>query len=60
MLPCVRGSAALCSSGQYRHNGCPLAPHLVDDKVPLIVAGDVPDAYPRVTNNIDVFELARR
>jgi len=51
-------SAVWCGSSQYRQNGCPLPPHLVDTKVPLIVAGEVPKAFATVSENIDVFRLA--
>jgi hypothetical protein len=51
-------SAVWCGSTQYRRNGCPLTPELVDDKVPLIVAGDVPTAFDEIRNNGEIFRLA--
>ena len=53
-------SALWCSSTQYRRNGCPLPQNLVDDKVPLIVAGDVPPAFDSIRDNGEVFRLADR
>jgi len=53
-------SSVWCASNQYRHNGCPLPAELVDDKVPLIVAGEVPKAFHTITENKDVFRLADR
>ena len=53
----LRGSL-WCGSAQYSGNGCPLDARWVDDRVPLIVAGNVPAAFERVQGNIDVFELA--
>jgi len=48
-----------CATTQYRHNGCPLPQELQDDRVPLIVAGDVPAAFDALTSNMEVFRLAR-
>lgn len=50
--------AVWCGSMQYRRNGCPLAPELVDDKVPLIAAGDIPAAFDKLRNNSEIFRLA--
>ena len=47
-----------CESTQYRNNGCPLEADLIDSKVPLIVVGDLPDAFARVRSNADVFQLS--
>lgn len=51
-------AAAWCGSKQYRHNGCPLKPEFVDNKVPLIVAGEVPAAFDEIQNNREIFRLA--
>lgn len=51
-------SAVWCGSTQYRHNGCPLAPELVDDKVPLIAAGGIPAAFDHLRDNSEIFRLA--
>jgi hypothetical protein len=53
-------SAVWCGSTQYRHNGCPLAPGLIDDKVPLIAAGDVPPAFDEIRDQSAIFRLATR
>jgi hypothetical protein len=46
-----------CESTQYASNGCPLEERLVDDRVPLIVAGTVPPAFESVQSNLDIFKL---
>jgi len=53
-------STLWCDTTQYRRNGCPLPRQLVDDKVPLIVAGDVPPAFDSIEDNSEVFRLADR
>jgi hypothetical protein len=49
-----------CGFSQYRQGSCPVPPHMVDDKVPLIVAGEVPKAFATINENIDIFRLADR
>ncbi|WP_457330923.1 hypothetical protein [Rhizobacter sp. P5_C2] len=53
-------SSVWCNTTQYRRNGCPLPQWLVDDKVPLIVAGDVPPAFDEIQQNNEVFRLSSR
>jgi hypothetical protein len=52
--------AMWCGFSQYRRDGCPVPPHMIDDKVPLIVAGEVPKAFAAINENIDIFRLADR
>jgi hypothetical protein len=48
-----------CNSTQYQHNGCPLPPEWKDDKVPLIVAGELSPVFSQVESNKDVFLIAQ-
>jgi hypothetical protein len=52
--------AMWCGFSQYRSGSCPVPPGLVDDKVPLIVAGEVPKAFAAMSENIDIFRLVDR
>jgi hypothetical protein len=46
-----------CANPLYAVDGCPLSSDLIDDKVPLIVAGDLLPSLERVKNNGEVFSL---
>lgn len=48
-----------CASSQYRDKGCPLNERLVDDKVPLLMSGDIPSNFDAVENNGEIFMLAQ-
>jgi hypothetical protein len=50
--------AVWCGFVQYRHNGCPLTPELIDDKVPLIAVGDVSAEFNKLRDNGEIFRLA--
>jgi hypothetical protein len=48
-----------CGSAQYKGAGCPADETLIDDRVPLLVAGDVPATFGHLRSNQDVFDLLR-
>lgn len=47
-----------CANPLYAADGCPLSPDLLDDRVPLIVAGDSLPSLGSVSSNSEVFSLA--
>jgi hypothetical protein len=46
-----------CATPLYAENGCPPSKDLLDDRVPLIVAGDSIPSLERLTNNGEVFSV---
>lgn len=48
-----------CGSAQYKGTGCAAAETLIDDRVPLLVTGDLPTAFGHLSSNQDVFDLLR-
>ncbi len=48
-----------CGSAQYKGTGCAAAETLIDDRVPLLVTGDLPADFGHLSSNQDIFDLLR-
>lgn len=48
-----------CGSTQYMGAACASDDTLIDDRVPLLVTGEVPSAFGRLQSNLEVFDLLR-